>query len=295
MLMGDLRGTVFGSSSRVQNEVMRTSDAPGRSGWDGHLLLLHDSEAERLAGLTAWVRRGLDQGEKVIYTETPNLPPAQSFLGVLEERGVDVGAATAEGRLAVLPLAEFYPPEGQVTVIERALAEGFGRVRMSAEARAALTFVPERAYARFEATMNMLCRTRPVSALCQYDRRTTTGARLRETVAIHLFGVRQAGLRTGPDGPGIALAGQLDVANADTLAAALEAATKTGKRVVSLDLAAVEFLDAAACRALSTATRRFRDRGGRVLLVAPQPAVEQTLRLLELDQLPCLEVIGGDP
>jgi hypothetical protein len=43
--------------------------------------------------------------------------------------------------------------------------------------------VPERAYAGFEATMDVLCRTRLVSAVCQYDRRTT-GARLRETVAI---------------------------------------------------------------------------------------------------------------
>jgi hypothetical protein len=70
---------------------MVTSDAAG-SGWDGHLLL-HDSEAERLAGLTAWVRRSLERDQKVIYTEAPNLPPAESFLGVLEERGVDVAAA----------------------------------------------------------------------------------------------------------------------------------------------------------------------------------------------------------
>jgi hypothetical protein len=80
-----------------------------------------------------------------------------------------VAAATAEGRLEVLPLAEFYPPEGQVTVIERAPAEGFARVRMSAEARAALTFVPEPAHAAFEAAMDELCRTRPVSAMCQGD------------------------------------------------------------------------------------------------------------------------------
>lgn len=170
--------------------------------WDGHLLLLHGSEAERLAGLTAWVRRGLECDEKVIYTETPNLPWAQSFLGILEERGIDVATATAGGRLAVLPLAEFYPPEGQVTVIDRAPAEGFRQVRMSAEARAALTFVPKSAYAGFEATMDVLCRTRPVSAMYQYERRTTRGARLREAVTVHLVGVRQATLRTGPEGLG---------------------------------------------------------------------------------------------
>ena len=71
-----------------------------------------------------------------------------------------------------------------------------------------------------------------VSALCQYDRRTTTGARLRQTVAIHLTGVREATLRTSRDDPGLALAGQVDIANAGTLAAALQAATRTATGVV---------------------------------------------------------------
>ena len=31
-----------------------------------HVLELHRTEDERLAGLTAWVRRGLDLGQKVI-------------------------------------------------------------------------------------------------------------------------------------------------------------------------------------------------------------------------------------
>jgi anti-anti-sigma regulatory factor len=50
----------------------------------------------------------------------------------------------------------------------------------------------------------------------------------------------------------------------------------------------------AACRALVTSTQWFRHGGGRVLVVAPQPAVERTLRLLDIDQLPGLEVINGD-
>jgi hypothetical protein len=40
-----------------------------RLDWDGHLLLLHHSEQERSAKLAAWVRRGLENDEKVIYTE----------------------------------------------------------------------------------------------------------------------------------------------------------------------------------------------------------------------------------
>ena len=52
------------------------------------------------------------------------------------EWGAAAAAATAEGRRAVLPLTEFHPPQGQVTVVERGLAEGFARVPMSAQASA---------------------------------------------------------------------------------------------------------------------------------------------------------------
>src|SRR5260370_15751202 len=37
--------------------------------WDGHIMLVHGSESERTFDLAAWVRRGLENDEKVIYTE----------------------------------------------------------------------------------------------------------------------------------------------------------------------------------------------------------------------------------
>jgi len=43
----------------------------GRSGaldWKGHLLLLH-SASERVSALVSWIRCGLDNNEKVIFTE----------------------------------------------------------------------------------------------------------------------------------------------------------------------------------------------------------------------------------
>jgi hypothetical protein len=53
----------------------------GRSGaldWKGHLLLLHSAESERVSALVTWIHRGLDNNEKVIFTETrgsrPNVP-----------------------------------------------------------------------------------------------------------------------------------------------------------------------------------------------------------------------------
>ena len=36
-------------------------------GWDGHLLLLHESQAVRQSCLAMWVRRGLERDEQVVY------------------------------------------------------------------------------------------------------------------------------------------------------------------------------------------------------------------------------------
>ncbi len=262
--------------------------------WDGHVLLLHDAEAERLAGLTAWVRRGLHLGEKVVYT-AGTVEPAHSLLAVLEERGVDAAAAVRDGRLALLPVEQFYPPEGQHVVVERALAEGFVAVRMSAEARTALAMLSPAAYRGLEQRMDDLVRSRPVSAMCQYARATTTGASLDNVVAIHLTGVRQSTFATGRDQHGLVLRGEIDTTNTDVFTAVLAAACASRPTVLWLDLAEVTYIDAGSCWRLDDATRRFRAAGGQVLLVAPQPSVERTLRILEVDELPGVQLVGGEP
>jgi hypothetical protein len=80
----------------------------------------------------------LDRGEKVVYTAGAAAEQG-AVLGRLRDQGIDVDAAMAEGRFELLPLAAFYPSQGQDVVVDRALGEGFPAVRMSAEAGAAST------------------------------------------------------------------------------------------------------------------------------------------------------------
>jgi hypothetical protein len=42
-------------------------------------------------------------------------------------------------------------------------------------------------------------------------------------------------------------------------------------------------------------TQQFRDRGGRVLLIAPPSGVAQVLRLTGLDQLPNVDLVKNAP
>jgi anti-anti-sigma factor len=266
--------------------------------WDGHLLLLHQSDSDRLARLAEWVRHGLDRGEKVLYTEGPD-PAHSSVLGHLRGRGIDVDAATAQGRFELLPLRAFYPEQGQDVVVDRALDAGFAAVRMSAETAAALTVLTPQTHQDIEQNMDRLCRTRPVSALCQYARSATVGPVLGTAVVTHPHGVREPMFASTASPSGLMLHGEVDVDNADVLAAVLGAALDTalscGRAELRLELAALGFLDVTGCRAIAQASRVFREAGRRLLLVDPPPPVARLIGLVGLRDAPGVALIGGAP
>jgi anti-anti-sigma factor len=280
-------GTV-GFVSAAGRDVVTTT-------WDGHLLLLHRSESDRLARLAAWVRRGLDQGEKVVCAEGC-AEAGNSLLGHLRARGIDVDAAAAEGRLELLPLDVFYPPGGQDVVVDRALDEGFPALRMSAEADSARAVLTAEAYKDVESRIDRLCRTRPVSAMCRHSRRSTTGPHLRDVVAMHVAGVRDPAFSSGGDGSELVLRGEVDIANVDvlaaTLGAALDAAMSSGRDVVRLDLAGVDFLGVSACRTIVDESAAFRVAGGRLVLAGSPPGVHRVLKLVGLHGVPGLELLA---
>jgi anti-anti-sigma factor len=264
--------------------------------WDGHLLLLHHTEQERSSKLAAWVRRGLENDEKVVYTEARGRSHEGSLLTALHGNGVDAMAATAEGRLSVLPVPEFYPAGGQLPVVERALAEGYRGLRIAAEASTALTFLTWPAYMAVEREIDEITRTHPLSAMCQYGQDATVDDdRLPDVVASHLTGIREWLLSTSGGHGELILAGEVDVSNSELLACALRVATSRAPETFRLDLARVEFLSAGACRAIAEGTRLFRDEEGTVLLVGPEPSIASVLRLSGLAELDGIELTGSRP
>lgn len=77
----------------------------------------------------------------------------------------------------------------------------------------------------------------------------------------------------------VRLSGEIDLANADTIAEQVLADT-TAARAVLLDLSAVGFLDSAGVRLLDRLVGVYQDRGSAVrLLVAPRGPVLLTLTL----------------
>lgn len=268
----------------------RSGTAP--LGWDGHILLLYGAESERLAALAAWARRGLENDEKVIYTEARETPPERTLVRLLQDDGIDAAAATATGCLVVQSPAEFFRSDGQAGLLERALAEGYRGLRLSAQASSAITVMPQAAHLDVERDFDQLCRTRPVSGLCQYEQSGMPGDRLRDVAASHLSGgIRQRTLSVAQHVGHLVLAGEIDVSNQDILMCALRAAAEQASQTLRLDLRQVEFIGAAGCRALDDGTFRFRRQGGRVLLIESKPWVERILRVARVDQLERIELV----
>jgi anti-sigma B factor antagonist len=83
--------------------------------------------------------------------------------------------------------------------------------------------------------------------------------------------------------------GELDLATAPALEAALDRALTAAPRVV-LDLRELEFIDSSGLRALLTARRRAQDAGAEFSLVAGDRGLERTLEIAGV-----LEVFSWTP
>jgi anti-anti-sigma factor len=212
---------------------------------------------------------------------------ADSATSVLRRHGTDPTAFLACGQLQVLAAdRDLYSLQGQVDLVEDALRDGFPGVRVTARANVGDSLVDGQEHADLERSMNRLCHTLPVSALCQYEA-DLAPMMLHALCGMHADGIVEAQLRCRPTPDGLSLAGDVDVSNHEVLRFALRAATTTeSTRDLVVDLTDLGFLDVCGARALLTGTAEHREAGGRLRLLHPSPAVERLLRLLELDRAP---------
>jgi anti-anti-sigma factor len=268
-----------------------------RPGWDGHLLLFYDDEAQRRDGVAAWVRRGLELGSKILYTVPQDDHPADPAAGLL---GDEPGALEAMHRdqIQMVPADRTtYDPDFMEALVDGALAEGYPSVRWSANVATAWGVMPRSRHERLEQAVDRLCTSRPLSVLCQYptpESRDAVGALSRS----HRAGLRQQLMQAAPVDGGLAVAGELDITNERTLRSLLAAETAAAEHgLFVLDLSLVDFLDLPGARALLFGTLDYRCGGGRVRLQAPQPHVAHLIHLLGIDREDAVEVVdhlGGE-
>jgi anti-anti-sigma regulatory factor len=268
---------------------------PGGRDWDGHRVLLHRDDHERLDRLARWVRHGLHRGEKILYVESADAG-AGSVAVQLRAHGIDTDALRAEGRLQLITPQVYYPVGGPEAAISRALADGFPAVRISGAASAALAVITRAGHRDIEWGVERLCRVWPVSALCQYAYPPEPGL-LRTALSLHPGGLHERSLAASSTPVGTTLHGRVDTSNVDVLDwlvdAAADRARAAGRDRLHLDLADVELLTAPACRAVAQASEPFRRAGGNLVLDRPAPVVEEALRTCGLAGLPGVEVVAS--
>ena len=90
----------------------------------------------------------------------------------------------------------------------------------------------------------------------------------------------------------VALRGELDVADAASVAAALTALAARARELI-VDLAGLEFIDSSGLAALVTARKQARQAGGDLLLAAPQDQVLRVLAATGLTGVFCVHATVG--
>jgi anti-anti-sigma factor len=254
-----------------------------RPGWDGHLLLVYGEESHRRAGVAAWVRRGLELGSKILYTQPPD-DPDRSFSGLLPD-GPDALEAMDRGQIQFVPAdPKTYDAAFIESSVDGALSEGYPSVRWSGDAPTAWDVIPRSRHELVEQATDEMCTSRPLSVLCQYPA-LACGDAIGFLSRSHGGGLREQLFQAAPVDGGLAIAGELDATNHNVLRSLLTTATTAPDRdPFVLDLSWLDFLDLPGARALLFGTLEHRTGGGHVRLEGAQPHVAQLINLLGIDQ-----------
>lgn len=159
---------------------------------NNHVLWLYQSEEEHRRVIVPFLRRGLEQGEKVIYIADSHTP--EDILDYLREDGLDVESYLARGQLVVTPASAVYTPAGAFDpenvkdFWEReagpSAAAGYRGIRLTGEmAWAAREMEKGWDLCAYEAQVDLSLPGGGYIALCQYDRRL-----FRPSVLLDLLG-----------------------------------------------------------------------------------------------------------
>lgn len=228
-----------------------------------HACWIYSGDDEHRRVLTAFLDRGLANGEKVVYFGTGQ---ESAILAHLVALGRDVDALRADGRLAVGRAEQVYAPGGEFDpdarmadyrlMVERAVVEGHRGLRVCAEAAWMLGDRSVREHwAAYELRAGLLARRLPFTALCAYDSRLCDEEALDLMECVHPVRIgadrRSAALfhLHGTDDGGIGIQGEVDLSNARLVRSILSAALGDAEKPV-LDLSSLEFVDVAGVRAI---------------------------------------------
>ncbi|MDQ7810828.1 MEDS domain-containing protein [Amycolatopsis sp. A133] len=244
-------------------------------GHGDHLCLTFADDDEQRRVVTAYLRAGLERGERVKYFSDQCAP--EQVLDWLDGAGTDPGPAVARGQLQITTAGRSYlaggsfDADGMVATLQQevtaSLAAGYTGLRVSGEMGWALRDVPgaDRLH-EYEAKVNAVFDGSRASAVCQYDARRFDAETLTAVDRRHSGSVALEPLyvdtvlrlaRTLQNGRlTLRVIGVVDHRTTGALASALETVS-TWPGDVRVDMTQLEFIDLAGMRALAQAAGRL--------------------------------------
>ncbi len=265
-------------------------------GHGDHVCVEFTSVAEQQEVAAAFVRSGLEAGDRVWYLADGD---PRRVLVFLRSCGVLVGEPLASGQLVVLAARQSYlrdsgfDPERTVERLNRAredaLAAGYRGFRVTGEMGWGARVTPgaER-LEDYERQVQAVFEGHRAAALCQYDRRMFATARLDRVIGLHPKRARHplisadGALRISHASGWVRVVGELDLSNRSLLAVALGRAAGGD---IHIEADQLEFIDLSGIQPLlETAAALAPDH--RLVLEHPSSAVCRLLELLGADAEP---------
>jgi anti-anti-sigma regulatory factor len=252
-----------------------------------HFCWSYDDAAARAAYVREYLGAGLAAGERVWYAAAGG--PAGMPRWLAEAARPDPRAVRYVPLEVAYPSGDTVDPVAQVeayaSATGEAIADGFTGLRVFADATP-LVRTPAQldAFARYESLVDRFMAVAPMRAVCAYDR-TELGDRSVATLAcLHqATNATDVGFTLSADpagGPGMILAGELDLATDERFPAALaHASLRPRDGEVLLDAAGLHFVDHRSLLHL----QRHAERGGFTVVLRTRRA--SAARLAELVDL----------
>lgn len=159
-----------------------------------HMCLIFRNEAERRRIAARFIESGFLDGEKVGYfADTATVDDVKEWLASMD---VDITRAEEEALLSIDPALDVYCPDGTF-VPDRMLdtlrstwndsvSQGYPNVRVSGEMSWALQGLPgSDRLIEYEARVNQVVESHPVTAMCQYDANKFSGSLIYQALQVH--------------------------------------------------------------------------------------------------------------
>jgi hypothetical protein len=159
-----------------------------------HMCMIFQDENERRKVISKFLEKGLLEHEKVAYFA--DFMTKEEVVSWLRESGIEVSDEMSSENLTVQDSVTAYCPQGKFVPEEmlgrlkafynESVAKGYTQGRVSGEMSWALKGIPgSDRLMEYEAWVNEVFKTHPITAICQYDANRFSGSLIMDALKVH--------------------------------------------------------------------------------------------------------------